>query len=232
MPLYRYVHASTVTKKKIPKIFSYGFMLAGLGVLLWTMWPIASFLFIHNDAMSFGITNSNSGSIVSPVVFAAEDQQNLSDVNRWYPTKPQKKGSNIISDYVLTIPVLGIENALVKVAGDDLMQSLIHYGGTALPGQLGTSVIFGHSTLPQFFSQTNYKTIFSTLPTIKIGDEIIVQSDSVQYSYEVFDMKIVSPKDLTALEQQKDDSYITLVTCVPPGTYWKRLNVHARIKKI
>ena len=105
-------------------------------------------------------------------------------------------------------------------------------GGTGLPGEYGTAVVFGHSTLPQFFSPTNYKTIFSLLPTLTIGDEIFVTYDGVQYRYIIFEMVITDPTDLSSLEQRFDDSYLTLITCVPPGTYWKRLNVRARLERI
>jgi len=41
----------------------------------------------------------------------------------------------------------------------------------------------------------------------------------------------VSPRDLSILAQRYDDSYLTLITCVPPGTYFKRLIVRARLAK-
>jgi len=40
-------------------------------------------------------------------------------------------------------------------------------------------------------------------------------------------MTVSDPTDLSALEQTFDDSYLTLVTCVPPGTTWERLRVEA-----
>ncbi len=135
-----------------------------------------------------------------------------------------------VNTYTITIQKLRISDALVSIAGDDLATSLIHYGGTGLPGQYGTAVVFGHSALPQFYQPTNYKAIFSLLPTLKIGDEIIVTYDGVQYRYSVYEMTVLEPNDLSTLEQRFDDSYMTLVTCVPPGTLWKRLNVKAKLK--
>jgi len=34
------------------------------------------------------------------------------------------------------------------------------------------------------------------------------------------------------LEQKNDASYISLITCVPPGTYWKRLVVRAKLTEL
>ena len=119
-----------------------------------------------------------------------------------------------------------------KIGGEDLKESLIHYGGTVLPGEYGNVVIFGHSVLPQFFNPKNYLTIFSTLPTLENGDEVFVNFDGIEYKYKVYEMVEVEPTDVTILEQQYDNFYITLVTCVPPGTYWKRLAVKARLARI
>jgi sortase A len=165
---------------------------------------------------------------LSPVAFAAD----YSNVNMWYPMSPQKHVVTPVNTYTLSIPKLKIENALVTIAGDDLGASLVHYGGTALPGQYGNTVVFGHSTLPQFYSPTNYKAIFSLLPTLTAGDNIVITYDGVMYTYTVTELVVLDPTDLSVLEQRFDDSYLTLVTCVPPGTTWKRLNVRAKLNTL
>ena len=137
-----------------------------------------------------------------------------------------------VNTYTLSIPKLKIEDALVTISGDDLHASLVHYGGTGLPGQYGKTVVFGHSTLPQFYSPKSYTSIFSLLPTLKVGDDIEITYDGVTYKYTIFEMVVLDPTDLTVLEQRFDDSYLTLVTCVPPGTYWKRLNVRAKLNTL
>ena len=111
----------------------------------------------------------------------------------------------------------------------DLKKSLIQYPQTALPGQLGNAVIFGHSVLPQFFNPKSYWTIFSTLFKLKQGDEILLNYDNIQYRYLVEEMFEVQPSDLSVLEQRFDGRYLTLITCTPPGTYLRRLIVRARI---
>jgi sortase A len=67
---------------------------------------------------------------------------------------------------------------------------------------------------------------------MKVGDEVFVTYDGVEYVYTIHEMVVVDPTDLSALEQRFDDSYLTLVTCVPPGTYWKRLNVKAKLNTL
>lgn len=216
---------------------SFVLMTIGAGILVWVLWPILSFsLFVEplfaGVISPVGLVNdsmSKQSNYLSPVVLAAGGNVDTADANTWFPTQPQKKVVTPVNTYTLSIPKLNIQNATVAIAGDDLSKNLVHYGGTGLPGEYGTTVIFGHSVLPQFFDPHNYKTIFSTLPTIKPGDDIFVTYDSIQYQYHVVDLVVTEPNDLSSLEQNFSDSYLTLITCVPPGTFWKRLNVRAKL---
>src|SRR5690606_26351929 len=129
-----------------------------------------------------------------------------------------------------SIPKLKIENAIVSTRDYDLEQHLVQYFGTAIPGENGTAVIFGHSTLPSWFDPKNYKTIFATLHTIKTGDEIFITVNGATYKYKIFSILITDPEDTNILSQSYDNSYITIVTCTPPGTIWKRLIVRAALE--
>ena len=60
----------------------------------------------------------------------------------------------------------------------------------------------------------------------------MVNSAGVNYTYKVESVTVVDPDNTTILEQNYDDSFLTLVTCTPPGTIWKRLAVKARIEKL
>jgi len=153
------------------------------------------------------------------------------DIKNWFPETFYPQLTNeTIDNYYLSIPKLKIIDALVKV-GVELNKSLVHYPGTPHPGNVGNAVIFGHSVLPAFFNPKNYLTIFSTLPTVKKGDQILIDYDGIRYTYSVEDLKEVPPNDPSVLAQEYDDSYLTLVTCVPPGTLLRRLIVTARLLK-
>ena len=148
--------------------------------------------------------------------------------------KPQTKPSEkiTVTEYNISIPKLNISNAHVAVGGDDLANSLIHYIPTSLPGEYGNVTIFGHSTLPQLYDPKNYKTIFTYLPSLEKGDTVIVKMGDLEYEYEVYDMFVVKPDHISVLEQKYDASYLTLITCVPPGTYWNRLVVRSKLKSL
>ncbi|MFZ5365716.1 MAG: sortase [Patescibacteria group bacterium] len=161
------------------------------------------------------------------------EEVDFTKVSNWFPTAPKLPPlPSKITHYTLTIPKLKIAEAVVQIGGEDLKKSLIQYEGTAFPGQFGNTVVFGHSVLPQFYNPKNYLTIFSTLPTLKVKDEILVDFDGVKYKYMIEQMTEVKKEDISVLEQKYDDSYLTLITCVPPGTYLRRLVVRTRLVKI
>lgn len=154
-------------------------------------------------------------------------------INNWFTQSSSEDTSlltpSVTAFYTLSIPTLKIKDASVEVGSFDLKKSLIQYPQTALPGQLGNAVVFGHSVLPQFFNPKSYLTIFSTLHRLKQGDEIFVDFDNIHYKYLVEEMYEVKPTDLSVLEQRFDGRYLTLITCTPPGTYIRRLVIKARI---
>jgi len=169
----------------------------------------------------------------SSLVASAKENQDFTKISSWFVEKPEleAKSATPVSYYTLDIPILGIKNAIVHVGGEDLKKELVQYPNTAVPGDFGNTVIFGHSVLPQFFDPQNYLTIFSTLYKLKEEDEIIVHYDGVRYLYRVEEVFEVLPTDLTVLSQRFEGKILTLITCSPPGTYLRRLIIRARLSE-
>lgn len=204
--------------------------ISGVVILFSVIIPIVSY-------QSF--SNQKYPSLLSPVVQNTSkvtlEEVDYTKASNWFiDTNDTSFSTSNISHYVITIPKLGIKKATVTIGGEDLSESLVQYPGTALPGKSGNAVVFGHSILPQFYDPEDYLSIFSTLPTLDEGDEIQLDYDGVAYKYIVEKMLEVLPTDIEVLEQDKSDSFLTLVTCVPPGHPLKpkRLVVRARIAPI
>ncbi|MFH1967580.1 MAG: sortase [Patescibacteria group bacterium] len=143
-------------------------------------------------------------------------------------------GDRVGTEYQLDIPALNLENVMVKVGGSQLDKNLVAYPGTALPGEYGAPVIFGHSILRQFYNPSpknprRYVSVFSTIMTLKVGDKIFLTYDDVKYTYMVQSKKEVQPTDVQILTQQYDARRLKLVTCVPEGTYLRRGVVTAQL---
>jgi sortase A len=149
------------------------------------------------------------------------------DPKTWFPAATYGPNNPTQTSYYLSIPGLDIENAKVIVNGADLDKSIIHYQGTALPGELGSPVLFGHSVLRQFYNPSEdnpnrYISIFSKIMTLKPNDKIYIDYDGVKYTYEVKDKFEVKPEDIFILEQKYNNKELKLITCVPEGTYLRR----------
>lgn len=209
--------------KNVLRIVAIVNAISGLMILFSVIYPIVSY---QSPASTKLI--SPLGENVSPLFGATK-----TNASSWFPGGAKKEDfvSSEVKYYTISIPKLRIENAVVSIGGEDLSKSLIHYPGTALPGKRGNSVIFGHSALPIFYNPKNYITIFSLLPTLRPGDEIFIEYDGISFKYKVEEMVEVLPTDLQVLDQDTSDSFITLVTCVPPGDPRtpRRLIVRARI---
>lgn len=195
--------------------------LSGLVILIGSVWPIIEYQL--TDAKSYT-------TLLSPLRVENAD---LTKPANWFPTAdlPETDKASKVGFYTISIPKLKIDKAIVAIGGEDLSKNLVQYPGTALPGKNGNAVIFGHSILPIFYNPKNYMAIFSTLPTLKTGDKIFVEYDGVSYNYVVEELFEIFPSDIEILEQNPADSFLTLVTCTPPGDPRnpKRLIVRARV---
>ncbi len=236
MPLYSYAKRKIYLTKKIISVLSILFMVIGIGILSWTLYPIISYELVYgqkfNELVRPAPVDFIRQTIVAkiPQVLGIENSD-FTKASVWFPRAFNiKLTSNTasVNSYTIDIPKVGIEKANVIIGGEDLSKSLIHFTGP-LPGSFGNPVIFGHSTLLWFYDTKNYKSIFSKLPELEIDDDIFIQLDSITYRYKVYEMKVVSPETVSVLEQDYSQATITLVTCVPPGTYFKRLIVRGKL---
>ena len=256
MPLYIYIKAPRASVKsetfssksqRILSKFSSLILFSGVGMILFVLYPIASYRVkinlrqkqetILSPVPESLLVRTETVSFQKPKVLASQTNPlpapDLEMVSNWFPTAPLEEiRMSRITDYTISIPKLKIYDAHVKIGGKKLKETLIQYGGTALPGEYGNPIIFGHSALPQFFNPKDYKTIFSTIPELEKGDEIIVDFDGIRFVYLVERYFEIEPTDVEVLEQRFDRQVITLITCVPPGTYWKRGVVRAYLQKI
>lgn len=236
MALYSYVKKKFSPVKTAVRLLSVLCIFSGLGLLSWVLFPI--FIFEIFYAPKFGGLIKPIPSTIIKETFVANLPQVLgvehidyTKASVWFPKAFNLKLAASPTSYTLTIPTLGIEKAQVVVGGEDLTKSLIHFTGP-LPANYGNPVIFGHSTLIWLYNPKDYKSIFSKLPDLEIDDDILVTIDNITYHYKVVEMRVVSDDNLFVLEQNYDYNYITLVTCVPPGTYLKRLIVRGSLVNI
>lgn len=218
-----------IMNKKLLRVCAIIIGISGFTIFGSTVYPIVEYEINARQNFPILISSRVEDSFNSEYSTAEQDYTKASN---WFVGSEDKlQQQQEIEFFTLTVPKLGIHNATVAVGGDDLSQHLIQYSGTALPGAIGNSVIFGHSILPTYYDPSNYMAIFSTLPELSKGDRFYTTFDNVTYAYEVESMFEVRPTDLWILEQSNTDSYVSLVTCSPPGDPRKpkRLIVRAKL---
>lgn len=138
------------------------------------------------------------------------------------------------ADNRLVIPKIKVDAPIIwNVPEDQITQKLekgvVHYQGTALPGQAGNVFITGHSSY-YIWAPGDYKDVFALLNELSAGDQITVRYKGAQFNYVVTDSVTVDPSDMKVLEQGNDE-VLSLMTCVPVGTNLRRLIVTAKRTK-
>ncbi len=237
MAIYTYIKEKRTFKKQALTILSYLSLFIGSVLLFWALYPIISFeiytKYILRNKFFSPIKNKTflaNSFVIGEKTVLSSNLRDFTQANLWFPTADRRKQKKLkIKKYYLSIPKLNIINATVTVGGNDLSKSLVHYLPHSLPGEEGNITIFGHSTLPQLYNPHNYKTIFTYLPSLNKGDKIYLKVNNLEYEYQVYEMFVIKPDNVSVLNDIKGGSYLTLITCVPPGTFWKRLVVRAKL---
>ncbi|MBV9445442.1 MAG: class E sortase [Streptosporangiaceae bacterium] len=123
----------------------------------------------------------------------------------------------------IRIPAFGQDWRFTVIQGTDLAQLNVspgHVPGTGWPGQRGNFAVAGH--------RVTSGNPFWSLPSLKDGDLIYIQTRLNDFTYRVTGKRWVSPSDLSVLDavpghpgQPPAKRLITLITCDPAwtGTY-------------
>lgn len=207
-------------------------IILGLSCLLIVAIPfirplISFFIYPHPDL----IYPLSSSSYPLPIIVDSSNEgtDDLTKASAWF-IKAALLPSPSVSDipyFSLSMPGSKLTDIQVKINGLDLKKGPIHYPGTSLPGDFGNTVIFGHSALPQFYRPKDPLTIFNPLTETKVGDSIHIQFAGISYIYSVKKIIEVAPDQIEVLSQDYSSRKLTLITCVPLGTYWRRLVIQA-----
>lgn len=154
---------------------------------------------------------------------------NASDVN----IDQSKPGKLKIPSLKIEVPVMWTKDP--KNFDKDLQSGVVHYPGTAMPGQIGTSYISGHSS--NFaWAKGSYNRIFS-----KLGD----LADNTSFSVTVYTREgkevtlhyvVTSRQEFKATDQAQFQNFpksvVALSTCWPIGTTQRRLVVFGELTQV
>ncbi len=191
-------------------------------------------------------------SIASGKQLAAALDQNLSDKLKRVPALATAGGSSDLTAFLpevgppedrLIIPKLDLNVPIVIPPSTDLLaenwtaleediqkglqDGVVHYPGTARPGQAGNFFVTGHSSYFPW-SPGKYKSVFARLGELDVGDEYWVYYGGDKYRYVISEKKEIKPSDVSVLDQPVSKRVSTLMTCTPVGTTLRRLIIEAQ----
>jgi LPXTG-site transpeptidase (sortase) family protein len=222
-------------KKKLLKVLKIGslvtlvfvFLITGI-LLLVPYWPEIKYklnpppkdidLVERLEIDPLSLEKLKNGAQVDPVVVSQETVSNPSP-EKVYTLEGNK----------LVIPSIGLITPILE--GSDISVLDAQYGvwrdpfGTnTTPDQQGNLVLAGHRF--QYLGP-NTETFYH-LNLVNIGDRILIKYNNVEYVYQVFDKKEVSPRDYSVRNASADHPYmLTIYTCTTMNTDDNRLVLQA-----
>lgn len=148
------------------------------------------------------------------------DEQAQEEGDSAVPAEPEVGGKVIaliqIDKINLKLPVL--EGA----TKENMKHAATHMKETTPLGEIGNSAIAAHRA-------RKTGRLFNRLNEVALGDIITVKTKNQEYNYEVYDISIVEPTDISVLEGNNKDKILTLITCDPLVDPTHRLIVHAKL---
>lgn len=159
---------------------------------------------------------------------AAYNQTLFCKTNRYFMTDEEREeynglldisGSGIIG--YIEIPEINCSLPIYHSTDAAVLQIAVgHIEGTSLPvgGESTHCVISGHRGLPS-------ARLFTDLDKLENGDIFMIRVLNETLTYEVDQIRIVLPTDLSDLDIVRGADYCTLVTCTPYGINTHRLLV-------
>ena len=137
-------------------------------------------------------------------------------------------------DFGIVIPKIRANSRIhadIDWQNEPLYQKALQTGvaqaeGTSTPNMVGNMFLFSHSGV-DFYEAVRYNAEFYLLGKLEVGDEIDIFYKGQKYLYTVRESKTVNPDEVDYITKKGDKKTLTLMTCWPAGTTYKRLIVIA-----
>ena len=218
--------------KKAPVIALSLFLLLGLGLI---GYPILSNLLASGEQSAVqaqytdevdDMTDTEIESELQAARLYNEALQNVKSTEaidlRGYDELLNLTGNAVMC--TVEIPAIDVELPVYHGISEDVLQKGAgHMPGTSLPvGSESThAVISAHSGLPA-------ARLFTDLDKLEEGDLFYIHVLGETLCYEVDQIVVTIPSDTEAIQIEKGQDYVTLLTCTPYGVNTHRLLVRGR----
>lgn len=193
-----------------------------------TVFVVANFPSLMKQ-MNFWYEDNYGTSKIDPKLISLETSLQNEDFTETFveTNKPVFEDNRIyIPEVGIDAPIVWNVNNVESETDQKLEEGSIHLAGTALPGQQGNVFVTGHSS-NYIWAPGSFKDVFSLLDKLVVGDFAYVGYQGKTFIYQIEEIKVVKPTDLSVLNQG-GKSRLTLMTCTPVGTSINRLILTAK----
>lgn len=158
----------------------------------------------------------------------AYNERLVTNSDRWHMTDEQKREYDATLDVTgtgimgyVTIPRIKVKLPVYHGTSDGVLQIAAgHLAGTSLPvgGATTHAVVSGHTGLPS-------ARLLTGLDELQKGDTFAFHVLDETYTYQVDQISVVLPSEISKLNIESGADYATLITCTPYGVNSHRLLV-------
>ena len=223
---------SKVRKPSISTVIAVIVLLAGVGLLVYPTFSDWWNNYHQHRAISTYITavqETDTEQLEKMLADArAYNERLAASGNRWSMSPAEKAEYDSLLDLtgsgvmgVIQINSINVDYPIYHGMDESVLQVAIgHLEGSSLPvgGKTTHAVISGHRGLPS-------ARLFTDLDKLVEGDIFTITVLNQTIAYEVDQIRIVLPEDLSNLNIEQGKDYCTLVTCTPYGVNTHRMLV-------
>ena len=223
---------SVFLRKNLVTIILLGIMIAGIGLIAYP--SVANWWNSYHQTRAV----ASYAAVVSDMSHEDYDKllKEASDYNKrlgetgiiWRMNTASENEYNKVLDVTDTgimgyidIPKIQVKLPIYHGTDDSILQGAVgHIAGSSLPGGCESShcIISGHRGLPS-------AKLFTDIDRLVVGDSWTINVLDQTLTYEVDQIRVVLPSDLSDLQIEEGKDYCTLVTCTPYGVNTHRLLV-------
>jgi len=231
----RYSNRENLMKKHFSTIILVTIFLIGLCVLLYP--SVSNYINKINATMAVGnydeYVDALDDETCEKMLKEAKEYNNnlLKEPMTFIDGAPKDKTYSSLLDVAgdgimgyITIKKLGVNLPIYHGTSDEVLAKAVgHIEGSSLPvgGESTHAVISGHRGLPA-------AKLFTDLDKLEVGDTFTIKVLKETLTYEVDEIKIVLPEEISGIGIVPEKDYVTLVTCTPYAVNTHRLLVRAK----
>jgi sortase A len=140
-----------------------------------------------------------------------------------------EKTENTPTQNFVTLGVLKIDKIKLSIPVlEGCTRDVLRVGAGTLDGASKIGEIGGNTGISAHRSYT-YGKQFNRLNELEEGDTFNITTQQAVYHYEVFNIQIVEPTDVSLLKKNREESVVSLITCHPIYIASHRLIVQGRL---